>query len=112
MKKMRKLILASVVFAFASFTLVAQTTIPSNLLTGSPTAPAEYLGSSNPMDVLFKVGGIEKMRIASATGNIGIGTITPTDPLQIFKNTTGTSYMTIVNVSPMGLVKLELCIPV
>jgi hypothetical protein len=55
----------------------AQSTTASNVLTGTQTAPAQYLGSSTLFDVLFKTNNIERMRMQSSTGNIGIGATSP-----------------------------------
>jgi hypothetical protein len=68
-----KLVAAAVVLLIAS-NANAQSTTASNILTGTQTAPTQYLGSSTLFDVLFKTNNIERMRIQSSTGNIGIGT--------------------------------------
>src|SRR5436190_10194287 len=63
--------------------LRAQSSSASTNLNGSlPSAPNQFLGSSNIADVIFKSHNSERMRILS-TGNIGIGTATPTAKLHI-----------------------------
>jgi hypothetical protein len=43
-----------------------QATIGSNTLTGTQTAPAQYLGSSSNHDVIFKANNTERMRLQSS----------------------------------------------
>jgi hypothetical protein len=63
--------------------LKAQATIGSNVLTGTPTAPDQFLGSSSTHDVVFKAAGTERMRIDRSTGNIGMGITLPQEKLDI-----------------------------
>jgi hypothetical protein len=58
----------------AGTTVKAQSTIASNVLSGTPapTNPTQYLGSSNNYDLLFKVIGVEQMRIAASSKNFTI----------------------------------------
>lgn len=68
--------------------IFGQSTTALNALTGTQSAPNQYLGSSNLFDVVFKTSNgtspTERMRILSGTnGFIGIGTTTPSTTLHV-----------------------------
>ncbi|MBA3705063.1 MAG: hypothetical protein H0W84_03955 [Bacteroidetes bacterium] len=49
-----------------------QWSLSGNALTGTAPNPTQYFGSSNGYNVVFKTGGVEKMRL-STSGNLRIG---------------------------------------
>ncbi len=49
--------------------------------------PTSFLGTTDAKDLVFKTSNLERMRIAS-NGNIGIGVLTPTNPLHIVSSGT------------------------
>lgn len=57
------------------------------LLTGNANATAtSFLGTTNAFDVVFKAANAEAMRILNSNGNVGIGTATPTEKLDVVGN--------------------------
>lgn len=54
------------------------------LTTGNSSSGGKYLGTSNNSDLVIKTNGSERMRIDSATGNVGIGTNNPINTLSIY----------------------------
>lgn len=57
------------------------------LLAGNSNATAtSFLGTTNAFDLIFKVANLEYMRILNASGNVGIGTATPTEKLDVAGN--------------------------
>lgn len=71
------------VFATAVHHSFGQSSTGSTTLSGSSaSSPNEFLGSTNGFDVILKSQNIERMRILSS-GNIGIGTVSPTEKLHI-----------------------------
>ncbi len=63
-------------------TMNAQSTTASTVLSGTAPNPTQFLGSSNIFDAVFKTNNVERARIL-ATGNMGIGTSTPTTKLHL-----------------------------
>jgi hypothetical protein len=55
------------------------------LLTGNTLTGTEFLGSLNAFDFIVKTNNIERWRVTSG-GNMGIGTIAPTEKLQVTGN--------------------------
>ncbi len=62
--------------------LVVPSTLNWEVTGNSNITPVRFLGTTNASDVIFKTNSIERARILS-TGNIGIGTITPSEALEI-----------------------------
>ncbi len=57
------------------------------LLVGNSNATsASFLGTTNAFDVVFKAANTEAMRILNTNGNVGIGTATPTEKLDVVGN--------------------------
>jgi hypothetical protein len=50
------------------------------------TAGTNFLGTTDAQDLVFKTNNIENMRISNTTGNVGIGTITPSELLHLYKD--------------------------
>ncbi|HYM20850.1 MAG TPA: hypothetical protein VEW28_07595 [Candidatus Kapabacteria bacterium] len=60
--------------------------IMGNALTGgTPATPNEFFGSVNNFDAVFRTNNAERARISS-TGNVGIGTPTPSERLEVNGN--------------------------
>jgi hypothetical protein len=74
--KLKKMFFATALIVTAVQYVDAQTTVPSNTLSGTTTAPNEFLGSNSNFDVLLKSNNAERMRI-TAGGAVGIGIATP-----------------------------------
>lgn len=55
-------------------------------LNGNSIVDSNFLGTTNSKDLIFKTKNTEAMRI-DTFGNVGIGTATPSDRLQIYGNT-------------------------
>jgi hypothetical protein len=71
-------------FFVAGQTMNAQSSSASTTLSGpSITNPAQFLGSSNSYDVIFKSNNIERTRILNANGFMGINTATPQERLDV-----------------------------
>jgi hypothetical protein len=88
---------------------VAQSTTSSNALSGTQTAPNEYLGSSNLFDVLFRTNGFgtDRMRISSSNGYVSIGGIV--SPLrQLHIQTSQTNGGLRISQTTSGFSALEL----
>ncbi|MDD5569684.1 MAG: hypothetical protein PHD97_00840 [Bacteroidales bacterium] len=84
-----KVLILVIAFIAISYLNYGQSTTASNTLSGTlPTSPAQYIGSSNYADVIFKSNGIERMRILS-TGNVGIGNSTINSKLHIGNGSNG-----------------------
>ena len=100
MKKQFISILGMVIFVLLINDSFSQTTSSSNVLTGTlPSSPAQFLGSSNAADVIFKTTNIERMRILS-NGNIGIKN---SNSLAGFQYGSGSNSLTIDNIASTNL---------
>lgn len=57
-------------------------------LTGNTgtVAGTNYIGTTDANDLVFDTNALERMRIKQTTGNIGIGTVTPSENLQVVNN--------------------------
>ncbi len=54
--------------------LIAQSSSASNALSGTQTAPTQFLGSSNLFDVIYRTNNIERYRLSSASGALQLTT--------------------------------------
>jgi hypothetical protein len=63
---------------------------------GSTIAGTNFVGTTDPVDLVFKTNGAENMRILNASGNIGINQPVPLEKLHINGNTRfqGNTYLT------------------
>ncbi len=61
---------------FCTESLVSQSSSSTNVLSGTQTAPTQYLGSSNLFDVIFRTNNIERYRLSSASGALQLTTAT------------------------------------
>lgn len=68
---------------YALYSKTALYSIANWSLDGNPIDTSHFLGTKNPQDLVFKTNNLERMRINSINGNVGIGTTNPTAPLTI-----------------------------
>lgn len=104
--ELKKILLAAAVTTAMIHSAKAQSTIASNVLSGTQTSPTEFLGSSNTMDVVFKSNNAERMRI-NAGGYVSVGGIfSPSRVLHV--QTTQTNGGIRVTQTALGFSSLEL----
>ncbi len=66
--------------SLASLSSLGWTTLGNSGLSAS----ANFLGTTDAVDLVIKTSGTEKMRILASTGNVGIGTNAPTSTMHIY----------------------------
>lgn len=67
-------------------TAITTPATPTVYGTSTINATETFLGTTDNNDVTFGTNTIERMRIKSTTGNVGIGTAAPTERLHVFEN--------------------------
>ena len=78
--------------------LITNPTNPAIYGTSTLVAGENFLGTTSANDVTFATNTIERMRVKNTTGNVGIGTASPLQPLHVYKNS-NTSKSTIFGES-------------
>ncbi|MBL0012642.1 MAG: hypothetical protein IPP30_02480 [Flavobacterium sp.] len=67
-------------------TAITSPVSPVTYGTSTIAATENFIGTTDANDFTIGTDNIERMRVKSTTGNVGIGTATPLQPLHVFKN--------------------------
>lgn len=63
---------------------------PANYGTSTIATTENFIGTTDANDVTIGTNNIERMRVKTTTGNVGIGTATPLQPLHVYKQSNDT----------------------
>ncbi len=87
---------------------ITQPAAPATYGTSTLGAAENFLGTKDAKDLVLATNNLERMRVLNSNGFLGIGTSTPSKPLDIVQNLSNNGLMKLQNTSTTGYSSLDI----